>query len=550
MSLQNFSMLREEILSTTIDETVREFISSDPEQILTESLFSERQRLNREGFHWLTASRIYKDRKLWSGVRRSLLADQSPFQDHKLELRKVITHYSNEICGRFNPKIYELATKAIPFGFNFLLNAASVKTILPWKFKEAVSDRIEIQGDLEHLRRLSQKGTVLFVPTHQSHVDSVLIGYLVYLLGLPPVAYGAGLNLFSNPFLGFFMSNLGAYTVDRKKTSDVYKRTLKNYSTTLLRHGVHSLFFPGGGRTRSGAIESKLKLGLLGTALDAEAKNYLENKSNPQVFVVPMVTSYHFVLEAGSLIEDYLAEAGRHRFIITDDEASQISKVLRFFWHLFKGNSRMTVRVGQALDVFGNIVDENGMAVGPNSTTIDPKKWLSTNGVLGPNPSRDREYVRRLGEKIVHRFYNEHPVLTSSLVAYSYFEALKRKHSDFELYRLLRLAPSQRSLDKKYVMQVFEEIVRKVNRGIDSGLLFRSISWVGMSLERIFQDGMQQLGMFHGVAVLKEEQERITSDDLSLLYYYRNRLSGYQLGLPKDHIQILPGVVDAQGFLA
>ena len=33
--------------------------------------------------------------------------------------------------------------------------------------------------------------------------------------------------------------------------------------------------------------------------------------------------SYHFVLEASSLIEDYLAESGKHRFIITDDESWQ-----------------------------------------------------------------------------------------------------------------------------------------------------------------------------------------------------------------------------------
>jgi glycerol-3-phosphate O-acyltransferase len=44
---------------------------------------------------------------------------------------------------------------------------------------------------------------------------------------------------------------------------------LKEYSTVLLEHGYHSLFFPGGTRSRSGGVERRLKLGLLGTALAA-----------------------------------------------------------------------------------------------------------------------------------------------------------------------------------------------------------------------------------------------------------------------------------------
>src|SRR6202022_4555136 len=124
------------------------------------------------------------------------------------------------------------------------------------------------------------------------------------LMSLPPFAYGAGLNLFSNPVLSFFMSRLGSYTVDRQKTNSIYKQTLKNYSTRILREGIHSIFFPGGGRSRSGAIESKVKLGLLGTGLEAQIENLKSGKPNPKIFVVPMDMSYHFVLEAGSLIED------------------------------------------------------------------------------------------------------------------------------------------------------------------------------------------------------------------------------------------------------
>ena len=51
------------------------------------------------------------------------------------------------------------------------------------------------------------------------------------------------------------MHNLGAYTVDRRKRDPLYKRVLKEYATMTLELGYDYLFFPGGSRSRSGAIE-------------------------------------------------------------------------------------------------------------------------------------------------------------------------------------------------------------------------------------------------------------------------------------------------------
>ncbi|RYZ60691.1 MAG: hypothetical protein EOP09_20915, partial [Proteobacteria bacterium] len=165
-----------------------------------------------------TKTRIQNDRKLWNQVHHQLL--QSASESNREEMmNRVLGHYANEIGGHFSQDIYQFATKAVPVGFNFLLNAASVNTLLPWKWTEDVQGRMNLTGEIEHLRKLSKQGTVLIVPTHQSNIDSILIGYVIYLLGLPPHAYGAGLNLFSNPLLKFFMGNLGAYTVDRQKNN-------------------------------------------------------------------------------------------------------------------------------------------------------------------------------------------------------------------------------------------------------------------------------------------------------------------------------------------
>ena len=55
------------------------------------------------------------------------------------------------------------------------------------------------------------------VPTHFSHLDSALIGWIISQLGLPAFMYGAGLVLYNLKFFAYFFNSLGAYKVDRRK---------------------------------------------------------------------------------------------------------------------------------------------------------------------------------------------------------------------------------------------------------------------------------------------------------------------------------------------
>jgi hypothetical protein len=162
-------------------------------------------------------------------------------------------------------------------------------------------------------------------------MDSVVIGLALERAGLPPVTYGAGKNLFTNPFISFFMHNLGAYRVDRRLRFELYKEILKEYSTVLLESGYHSLFFPGGTRCRSNIIEKNLKLGLLGTTVTAYKNSVRDGAPHKRLYIVPATINYRLVLEAETLIDDYLAETGKNRYIITDDEFSRVGRLVEFF---------------------------------------------------------------------------------------------------------------------------------------------------------------------------------------------------------------------------
>ena len=111
------------------------------------------------------------------------------------------------------------------------------------------------------------------------------------------------------------MQNLGAYKVDRKKKAALYKEVLKEYATCSIEMGYHNLFFPGGTRSRSGAVEARLKKGLLGTSVTAYANALKDGRPRPNVYIVPCTLSYKLVLEAETLIDDHLKAVGKSRFI-------------------------------------------------------------------------------------------------------------------------------------------------------------------------------------------------------------------------------------------
>lgn len=543
---------RQSFIDEVVSRTSAELSHRDHRTLLAETLFLERARLKRAK-GGLTSPFLWRRKS----EDRAVISQLSSALDHGLadpkELsKKLLEHYGNEICGNFSSKVYDFAVTTVPWGFSWLLNTASLQNFTPWGRAESLASRVRVVGEVPLLQKLAKEGTVLLVPTHQSNIDSILVGWVIHLCSLPPFAYGAGLNLFSNPVLSFLMSRLGAYTVDRQKNSDLYKAALKNYSTTILGRGVHSIFFPGGGRSRSGALESHIKLGLLGTALQAQIENFRQGKPKPSLFIVPMVTSYHFVFEASSLIEDFLAQAGKHRFRPNDSaEAFPLKALINFFWKVFSQRTEVWVRVGRPLDVFGNFVNDDGKSIGPNGTTIDPRSWVTSQGVLQADHQRDREYTRNLGDRLVERYHAENVVLSSHAAAFTYIQCLRHQYPQMDLFKMLRLNPQQRAIPMGRFLEEAARLQDTLFRSAIQGNLFLSDSLHIRDAKIWTEEGIRQLGMFHERSVLKFEDSAVTSDDVSLAIYYRNRLAGYGFGVihERDRKKAFYGETDAQGFL-
>ena len=209
--------------------------------LVADTVFLERKRLETDG----------ADDAYVAIVERAARCLRPLGRDEMDRVRfALVDHYAREIHNPFSPRTYSFATRILPGALTRLLSASRGRDLVLGEFDPG--SRIVVEGPLEELRALADRATLILAPTHVSNLDSPLIGWALYAAGLPPFAYGAGLNLFSNPVMAFFMERLGAYTVDRRKRTRLYKDTLKDYSIEILRRRTHSLFFPGGTRSRSG----------------------------------------------------------------------------------------------------------------------------------------------------------------------------------------------------------------------------------------------------------------------------------------------------------
>ena len=480
------------------------------------------------------------DSSFWSGVKSSLVqisAENSnsktkKFQAYKGLLNSITARYAEEIASNFKATHYKFTRSVVAYGFSRLLNAARVKGFKSiFSNQYTLQDKIQITGETDQLRDLATKGTVVMVPTHFSNLDSILIGWVISVLGLPPFIYGAGLNLFNISIFAYFMNSLGAYKVDRRKKNLMYLETLKTYSKEAIQFGCHSLFFPGGTRSRSGMIESKLKLGLLSTAIEAQRANF-ENGVNDisgKIFIVPVTINYHFVLEAPSLIRDHLSITGQERYYKENDEFSNSYKISKFLIKFFTKGSDISVSVGKAMDVLGNYVDVEGRSLDKHGRVINTRDYFISDGKVSVDSQREDEYTNMLGKRIVEEFHKINRVFNSHLVAFVAFELIKKKNRKLDLFDLLRLPEEDISIPYGEFKESCQLVLDKINHLKEQGLI-NTAPHLSPDLDEIIRRGMENVGMYHAKRpIIQDKNGSIGTDDMSLLYFYHNRLTGYGL---------------------
>ena len=147
----------------------------------------------------------------------------------------------------------------------------------------------------ERVRQLAQDGhEIVYVPCHRSHMDYLLLSYVLYHQGLVPPHIAAGINLNFWP-AGPIFRRLGAFFIRRTfKGSKLYSTLFREYLGELFTRGYSVEYFVEGGRSRTGRLLDP-KTGTLAMTLQA----MLRGGTRP-ITLVPIYIGYEHVMEVGT----------------------------------------------------------------------------------------------------------------------------------------------------------------------------------------------------------------------------------------------------------
>jgi glycerol-3-phosphate O-acyltransferase len=523
--------VRREVIRRTVEdhkEQVRKSRDLNLEAIINDAVYQEQDRLK-------ASKRGKEDReefRFWNRIGHEF--HQVSEEERERILERIAGMYVDEIMGYFHPLVHKLAAKLLPWGLKAMLSRFSPAAWLKYLGTRLnLEENLVISGPLEHIRELAGRATLIMTPTHVSNLDSVVIGLGLYQKRLPPFTYGAGLNLFSNPIIAFFMNNLGAYKVDRRKQNGIYKNALKHYATLSMEMGQHNLFFPGGTRSRSGEVEQKLKLGLLGCGVNVYVANLLAGKPGPDLFVIPCTLSCGLVLEAQSLIEDHLKETGKGRYISVRSDFSRPMRVLKFWRNLQSMNSRIHMHFGEPLDLFGNRVDRQGVSRDSHGRPVDRRKYVEAEGRPRHYPQRDQEYTRELGRSILRAFRRDNVAMSTHITAFAAFSVMRRRTPQYDLYRVLRTAGAEHSVPIGSIHVELSLLLGRLRILASRGEIQLADDVRDAQATEVFAKAMVHFASFHDGDVLLQGPAGIYTENMKLLYYYRNRLDHYGL----DHAE-------------
>jgi glycerol-3-phosphate O-acyltransferase len=511
--------------ASIVDEVVQRVCDSvrDPLLPLSEAAFLEVKRQQGAGSDDVVSLGE------WRSLARSLARMNDGERRDRLE--DVVRRYARDVAGNFDPRVYKFASRAAAPLIGMLMSPMQTIRHLGGAFDlRALDGRVIIEGPVGTIADLAQKGTIVFVPTHLSNLDSVVFGFALERAGLPPATYGAGKNLFTNPVLSFFMHNLGAYRVDRRLKHGLYKDVLKAYSCVLIEHGYHSLFFPGGTRSRSGAVERRLKLGLAGTGVEAMARTAGRGAVR-RVYFVPATINYLLTLEAETLVEDFLQEEGKHRYIIEDDESSRPGRVAAFIRKLLGLDAGCVIRFGRPLDCFGNVIDEDGASRDARGHAVDALSYLTdAEGRVGHDPARDAQYTRELGEAVVAAYRRDTVAMATHLVASCAFEKLREGvGAKADIFAMLR-AQDDVLVSRAELADRVERLRDRARELEGKGAIVLGPRLARASGREILDEALRAFSGFHTTAVLEPRGDSLLLVDTRLIFYYQNRLAAHGLG--------------------
>jgi len=228
----------------------------------------------------LSTRRLLINRVLAADSVRSAIAAQARRDNIKPhQARKKAYHFAWEIAADYSSPVVRSASFLLPYVWNRIF--AGVRT-----------------NHLEQFKQIAPGHEIIYVPSHRSHMDYLLLSYLLYGNGIVPPHIVAGINL-NLPLVGSLLRKGGAFFIRRSiKGNVLYSAVLSEYVAQLVAGGYSIEYFIDGGRSRTGRLLQP-KGGMIAMTIRA----FLRQPRRPVLFQ-PVYIGYEKLMEGSSHLDE------------------------------------------------------------------------------------------------------------------------------------------------------------------------------------------------------------------------------------------------------
>jgi len=350
--------------------------------------------------------------------------------------------------------------------------------LIKWIIKSRFEGLTVNYDMLNRAKNMSKKGPLILIPCHKSHLDYLILSYILYANNMPCPLIAAGKNLSFWPIGPIFRSS-GAFFIRRTfKGAVLYSKVFVEYIFKILEEGFNVEFFIEGGRSRTGKLILP-KLGLLSILLNA----FKDGACDDLVFV-PIYIGYDRVLEESSYLHEI--EGGKK-------EPESILQIIRARKFLKKKYGKIYVKFHEPISI---------------------KDLLAQNNLSIQDMTHKEQSVmtRNLGFRIINSINNVTVVTPHALVASALLNCAQKRFSyDHLMYHVETYMNYLMSQDAILADTLVFDPVRAIDHVLDAYISRKFI---------------EQTSQGKGIQ-LSNAQFKVKESKRPILEYYKNNSIGF-----------------------
>ena len=221
----------------------------------------------------------------------------SEFREGVVRFADQLDKSEETIFNRASRYLREIAATHDAFTIDLVANA------IHWLYRQGYGSIHYEPQAFREISTLGQTSSLVFLPSHKSNLDHLVLQYVLWENDAPPNHTAGGINMNFFP-IGPIIRRTGVFFIRRTfRDNPVYKFVLRSYIDYLIANRFPLEWYLEGGRSRSGKLLPP-RFGMLTYVADSFRRGKAED-----VYLVPTSIIYDQIQDVGSYAAEQLGKA-------------------------------------------------------------------------------------------------------------------------------------------------------------------------------------------------------------------------------------------------